>query len=349
MSLRKKQQEIRRLLKAFENESNKFHDFTFSVYGISQDGPDSERKFRNPNHAIMLWQYYGKVVSADGGAKDLLRSLQGSDLKWGVRGAEFSLYGVLEGAACPLFIRMASRAGSLFNDKEALLIKTRLEYQLSTDRESLQSGEKIVTTTNDHPLAIWLNYLLFHLSVSNPGREHVERIEPDPFTLSLLALERLAEDLSVSRSDRSATDIRNIHFSVALSFPGTVRTYVSEVVQALRPRLQKDALFYDFDYQAQLACPNLDTLLQDIYGNRADLLVVFLEKDYAIRDWCGIEWRAIREIIKLKQDERIMLVRFDQAKVDGIFSTDGYIDASKTTPAKLARFIMDRLGVLVTQ
>lgn len=345
MTLKKKRPEIRRLIKAFEAESNKFHELTFSIFGITQQGPNSKRTFREPNHAIVLWQYYGKLDVEKNDGQKLAERLESSNFKWGVRGTGFSLYGVLEGSASPMFVRMASRAGSLFNEKEAALIKDQFGAQLSDDG-MLKPGEKTVTVTNNNPLAIWLNYLLFYLSVSNPGREQVERIEPDPFALSLIALEQLLEEPTISKSDRSTTNIENIKFSVAVSFSGTVRPYVSDVVQALRPKLEKDAIFYDFDYQAQLARPNLDTLLQDIYGNRSKLLVVFLEKDYATRDWCGIEWRAIREIIKTKQDRKIMLVRFDQAKIEGIFSTDGYIDASKTNPRRVAEYIKERLDAI---
>jgi len=76
------------------------------------------------------------------------------------------------------------------------------------------------------------------------------------------------------------------------------------------------------------------------------MIVVFLCAEYADKQWCGLEWRAIRDIIKSKENERIMFVRFDDANVEGVFSIDGYIDANKFTPAQVADFIMERLNVL---
>jgi hypothetical protein len=131
-----------------------------------------------------------------------------------------------------------------------------------------------------------------------------------------------------------------------MSFPGEKRAYVSEVVEALRKTTGQDSVFYDYDYQSQLARPNLDTLLQCIYRNQSELIIVFLCAEYTQKQWCGLEWRAIRDIIKSKNDERVMFVRFDDAPVDGVLSIDGYIDARVHSASQLAKFIMERLDQL---
>jgi hypothetical protein len=89
MSLRKNKREIERLIAAFKSEAAKFHDITFSTYSIRNDIPPENRRFRTPNHAIMLWQYYWKIKSDDD-AKRLAENLKKSDLQWGMRGAQLS-------------------------------------------------------------------------------------------------------------------------------------------------------------------------------------------------------------------------------------------------------------------
>lgn len=74
--------------------------------------------------------------------------------------------------------------------------------------------------------------------------------------------------------------VDDIHFKVALSFAGEHREYVSKVAEELKRKLPSNAVFYDHDFTAQLARPNLDTLLQGIYGQNSDLVVVFLSEDY---------------------------------------------------------------------
>ncbi len=241
---------------------------------------------------------------------------------------------------------MAQRAGSLFDESEARTVKARVTEEIVLAERSRQATAKTTVVTNDNPLAIWLNYLLYHLSMTNPGRELAKKIEPDPFSLSLLALERLAEDATIAKTDRSSRKLANISFKIAMSFPGERRAYVAQVVDALRHALGPDTIFYDYDYQAQLARPNLDILLQRIYRDRSELIVVFLCKEYSDKQWCGLEWRSIRDIIKSKADERVMFVRFDDAPVDGVLSIDGYVDARTSDAQKVGQFVLERLDLL---
>ncbi len=343
MSLSKQSAEIERLVKLFEAEASKFHDLQLSTFFVTQSGASSDRKFISPNHAVMLWQYYGPI----GGDEDtdrLLGNLQDSELKLGLRGAALSSFALIEGKACDLFVRMAQRAGSLFDEEEARTIKSRVVNEILQSERTEHPSAKPTAVTNDNPLAIWLNYLLYHLSMTTPGRERAHKIEPDPFSLSLLALERLAEDHTIGKIDRSTRRLADIKFKIGMSFAGERRAYVAEVVNALRATVDPDAIFYDHDYQGQLARPNLDTLLQDIYRNQCELIVVFLCAEYAKKQWCGLEWRAIRDIIKSKKDDQVMFVRFDDAPVDGFFSIDGCIDARSVGPQEVAGFILDRLA-----
>ena len=142
----------------------------------------------------------------------------------------------------------------------------------------------------------------------------------------------------------------NIHdhtFDIALSFPGEVRPYVESVAQILFSKMGKTRVFYDNAYKGQLARPNLDTALQALYS-RARLIVAFLSADYASKKWCHIEFRAIREIINARDDDRVMFVRHDSATVQGVFSADGYIDAETHDPAELAEMILERVQLLST-
>jgi hypothetical protein len=293
----------------------------------------------------MLWQYYGGITGRQG-AKRIAKDIGQSDRQFGIRGARVSSFAVLEGEGCHLFIRMALRAGSLFDETEARAIKSEVCKELIEAEQKKNPQATPIAVTNDNPLAIWLNYLLYHLSLTNPGRERAARIDPDPFTLSLLALERLLTERAIGKADRSTRKLAEINFRVAMSFPGEHRTYVAAVVGELRPHLGPDSIFYDHDYQAQLARPNLDVLLQNIYRNRSALVVVFLCEKYAEKEWCGLEWRAIKDMLKSKQSDQLMFVRFDNAPIDGLFSTDGYVDAQHFSPAEVAKFVLTRLREL---
>ena len=148
------------------------------------------------------------------------------------------------------------------------------------------------------------------------------------------------------QSVSKAVDISTHSFDVGLSFPGEVRPLIEEVAGHLERLIGPDAYFYDNNYVSQLARPALDVLLQDIYRNRSKLVVVFLSTDYQRKNWCGIELRAIRDIIGEREHNRIMFVRTDEGAVEGVFATDGFVDARQHSPEALACFIQERVALL---
>jgi hypothetical protein len=149
-----------------------------------------------------------------------------------------------------------------------------------------------------------------------------------------------------TRSIAKSVDISTHSFDVGLSFPGEVRPLVEEVAQNLERLIGPNAYFYDNNYVSQLARPALDLLLQDIYRNRSKLIVAFLSAEYQRKNWCGIEFRAIRDIIAEREHNRIMFIRTDDGAVEGVFATDGYIDARKFNSFDIASFIQERLDLL---
>lgn len=125
------------------------------------------------------------------------------------------------------------------------------------------------------------------------------------------------------RTERT-TDIATHSFLVAFSFPGEARYRIARIATILEEGLGSGSVFYDEWYKAELAGPNLDLHLQDVY-TRAELVVVCLCAGYERKEWCGLEWRAIRDLIKRRQD-KVMFLRLDDAPVAGTFSIDGYLD-----------------------
>src|SRR5919204_6548331 len=132
MPLSKQGPELARLVQSFEAEAAKFHPLTLTILFVTQETVTPNRPVRSPNHAIMLWQYYGALTP---GADQLIANLETSDLQWGIRGAHLSAFALLEGESCDLFVRMAQRAGSVFDNDEALLIKSKLSDELVTEEQ----------------------------------------------------------------------------------------------------------------------------------------------------------------------------------------------------------------------
>ena len=143
-------------------------------------------------------------------------------------------------------------------------------------------------------------------------------------------------------------------FKVALSFAGgEEREFVKDVAEALQRDLGPGAVFYDAWLRGKLAQLNLDRLLQRVYRHQSQLVVAFLSQEYVARPWCQTEWKAIRDLIHAGYANQVVLVPFDNAKVDGVLDTDSYIDAreyadptKKFLKREVADAILDRLNVL---
>lgn len=149
-----------------------------------------------------------------------------------------------------------------------------------------------------------------------------------------------------ARAGTKAVDITSHRFDVALSFPGEVRSLVEPIVSELERLIGPNSYFYDNNYTSQLARPSLDLLLQEIYRDRSKLVVVFICGDYQRKDWCGIEFNAIREILKRREVKRVMYIRVGEGHVDGVLATDGFVDARKHSPGELAQFIRERADLI---
>ncbi|MBK6931091.1 MAG: TIR domain-containing protein [Saprospirales bacterium] len=137
-------------------------------------------------------------------------------------------------------------------------------------------------------------------------------------------------------------NIREHIFDVAFSFPGEKREHIKPVVEEISKRLGKNKVFYDKYYQSQLSQPSLNTLLEHIY-KRSKVVVAFLCAEYQSKEWCGMEMRGILEMIMERKEYKIMLIRMDDSKIDGIYKTDGYIDFWEYKTDAIANLIQERI------
>lgn len=176
---------------------------------------------------------------------------------------------------------------------------------------------------------------------------------PDPVYLSVLVLDAI--DLREGRGactfarqpqHKKASDPgAQRRFAVAISFPGELRSMVDPVARELTTEFGSDRVLYDRFLEAELARPNLDVYLQTLYREQSDFIVVFLCADFANKEWCGIEWRAVRDLIKTRRDGDVMLLRTDSGPVPGVFSIDGYVDVAGRSPGEIAGLIKARHGM----
>jgi len=135
-------------------------------------------------------------------------------------------------------------------------------------------------------------------------------------------------------------------FAIALSFPGERREYVERVANALLPAFGgeqgKAQIFYDAWHEGLIIGYTSNRKLQNIYATESDLIVPFFCQDYLNKQWCGVELRAIEQLLFDREFDRVLPFRFDHVEIPGSFRTDIFPIVSDRPAEDVARLIVDR-------
>jgi len=137
----------------------------------------------------------------------------------------------------------------------------------------------------------------------------------------------------------------NKRFRIAFSFAGEKRDFVAKVAEILADRFSKDEILYDKFHEAEFARRDLGIYLPDLYHNEADLIVVVVSPDYDPKQWTGLEWTAIHDLLSKRKDDEVMLCRFGHTVITGLYSTAGFIELDQRTPLATAELVLERLAL----
>lgn len=134
-------------------------------------------------------------------------------------------------------------------------------------------------------------------------------------------------------------------FRIAFSFAGEKRDFVSQVANILAKQFGKEAILYDRYHVAEFSRGELAFHLLDLYEKDADLVVAVLCPDYDKKEWCGLEWNAIFGLLKKRNINEVMLMRFERVEGKGLQGIEGYTDLDDLSPEQAAVLILERLAI----
>jgi hypothetical protein len=122
-------------------------------------------------------------------------------------------------------------------------------------------------------------------------------------------------------------------FLVAFSFGGEQRELVRSIAEVVEERLGQGSVFYDDWFEYYIAGGDADLRLQEIYCQKAELVIVSVSASYGGKPWTQAEYRAIRsrqmqlEVSNDKRDVfRILPLRTGEGDVKGILFNDICLD-----------------------
>jgi len=141
-------------------------------------------------------------------------------------------------------------------------------------------------------------------------------------------------------------------FEIALSFAGdNKRDLVRKVAELLRNEVGEGKVFFDEWFEAELAGPDAQALLQTYYGKKTRLVVTCVCERYGEKSWTQEEWRAIQAFERTLRDAgsnnvkrmRFLPLRFGDGEIDGLFETAIVPDVRNRTAVEITELILERL------
>lgn len=134
-------------------------------------------------------------------------------------------------------------------------------------------------------------------------------------------------------------------FRIAFSFAGEKREFVKQAADLLALRFGQEKILYDKYHEAEFARNDLGIYLPNLYNRESDLVVVVVCPDYDVKEWTGLEWLAIHDLLQQRKRDEVQLCRFDHAHVDGLFRGAGFIELDHKTPEDFVTLILERLAI----
>ncbi|MEX1363716.1 MAG: TIR domain-containing protein, partial [Nannocystaceae bacterium] len=135
-------------------------------------------------------------------------------------------------------------------------------------------------------------------------------------------------------------------FRVAISYASAVPErfeLVAQVAEHLAAAVGgPQHVLYDRFHEAEFSRPDLDEHLIPLYLDHSELMVVFLDEHYERSQWCGLEWRVVRALIKQRKQSTVMLVRFDATQPKALLGLAGFLDIDGRTAETIASLVLQR-------
>lgn len=171
--------------------------------------------------------------------------------------------------------------------------------------------------------------------------DQVLKIKPDDYQSQKNKDKFLGEMRTESMNRLKQDDIK---YDVALSFAGEDR----EIVEQVAKRLAKNNIqvFYDEFEKTKLWGKRLSTHFKKIYGENTCFVLVFVSKEYSVKDWTNFEFSIARGEAKVRgTDEFILPIKLDNTTLFGLPEDMAYLDFKTEGIEGIVTAVVNKLRV----
>jgi len=172
------------------------------------------------------------------------------------------------------------------------------------------------------------------------------RIKPDDYQClknkeNILEKMRNNRDIEIEMEYVNKSEQDDFKYDIALSFAGENR----EVVEQIAKKLAENNIqvFYDEFEKTKLWGKRLSTHFQRIYGDNTCFVLVFVSKEYSLKDWTNFEFSIARGEAKVRGTEFILPVRLDNTPLFGLPDDMAYLDFNTEGIEGIVSAVIDKL------
>ncbi|QUM86154.1 toll/interleukin-1 receptor domain-containing protein [Moritella sp. 28] len=130
-------------------------------------------------------------------------------------------------------------------------------------------------------------------------------------------------------------------YDVVISFAGEDRKIAEAIASNLVTRGIN--VFYDEYEQANLWGKDLYVHLTKIYRDESKYCLMLISENYAKKQWTNHERKAAQARAFQENSEYILPLRLDDAEIDGILGTTGYIDYRHCSLEKIISMLAEKV------
>ncbi len=136
-------------------------------------------------------------------------------------------------------------------------------------------------------------------------------------------------------------------YDVAISFAGEDRHVASDIALGLATKGLN--VFYDEYVEADLWGKDLYVHLTKMYRDDSKFCLMLISDNYAAKQWTNHERRAAQSRAFSENREYILPLRLDDAQIEGILDTTGYIDFRKKTLEHVVELVVTKVRTFNVQ
>jgi hypothetical protein len=130
-------------------------------------------------------------------------------------------------------------------------------------------------------------------------------------------------------------------YDVVISFAGEDRKVAEGIASSLVTRGIN--VFYDEYEQANLWGKDLYVHLTKIYRDESKYCLILISENYAKKQWTNHERKAAQARAFQENSEYILPLRLDDAEIEGVLGTTGYIDYRHSSLDKIISMLAEKV------